>query len=307
MIGDFPGALNDINKAIEIKPDEGSFYETRFQLRMFTGKDNVEALKDLDFAIANGARHERIYNSRGMIRMMTNDVDGAIADYELVIGMNPSSPRGHLGLSSVYRAKGDTAKATQILEAYVLTLENSRKRIGTVKGEVSASTFVEVPLPESNGVKVGQETVIYKGPAVNGPMTPERAQAMSDKLENTKNTAAVYIGLAQDYEKSGKFSLALETVEKGLVIDRFPHGFGVRGTIKVRLRDYAGAIEDLSKGISGTPQSADFFLNRGIAFLMLDSTEAAETDFRTFLQLAPTAKDKLEQRKKEALENPQQH
>ena len=130
----------------------------------------------------------------------------------------------------------------------------------------------------------------------------EVAQRMGERLENKKNTAAAYINLAQMYEKRGLYSKALETVEKGLAIDRADFvGIGIRGTIKVGLKDYSGALEDLSHALSINQRIADFFLRRGIAYLMLDSNAEAESDFAKFLEIAPKGKERLEKTKNAAL------
>lgn len=304
MIGDFSGALADTNKAISLKPDDGRLYESRSKLRIFTGGGNAEILQDLDLAIANGIKHDKVYNSRGLYRSIMGDHAGALADYEVAVGLNPTSPRGYLGLSSAYRAKGDDAKSLEILESYVLNLENANKKIPSVKKEVTGGAYVELPVPNAKDVRIGQEVLIYKSERLTGPMTPEMAQAMSDRLENTKNNAAIYFNLAQAYERAGRYPLALETVEKGLAIDRLHYGYGVRGNIRVRLKDYAGAIEDLTRAISSSgPNRADYFLSRGLAFLALGKAAESEEDLARSLELFPNGKAKLEERKKEILES----
>jgi tetratricopeptide (TPR) repeat protein len=303
MTGNFPGALADLNKAIELKPAEGRLYESRAQLRMFTGADPKETAGDLDLAIANGVKHENVYEMRGMIRMHSGDFDGAIADYQTAINMRPNFAKAHIGLSSVYEFKQDDAKAIEVLEGFIAAVETSNKKVGPVKGELAAIATVDTPLRVGENVKVGQDAVIYKQETNDpGPMTPEAAQRMASRLEQTKNTAAAYINLAQLYEKQGHFAKAMETVEKGLAIDRSDYfGIGIRGTIRVGLKDYSGALADLDAAIRVIQRSADFYGRRGIAHLMLGREAEAEADFARFLEIAPKGKERLEKLKAAAL------
>ena len=303
MVGDFRGALADVNKAIELRSTDGRLYETRAQLRMFTGADPKETAGDLDMAISNGVKHENVYEMRGMIRMHSGDYDGAIADYQTAIGMRPNFAKAHIGLSSVYKFKEDDAKATEVLENFLAGVENSNKKIGSVKGELAAIATVDVPQRVGKDVKVGQDTVIYKQETNDpGPMTPEAAQRMGDRLEQSKNTALAYINLAQLYEKQGQFPKAMETVEKGLARDPSDYfGIGVRGAIKIGLKDYSGAMADLDTAIRVIQRSADFYGRRGIAYMMLGKEAEAEADFAKFLELAPKGKERLEKLKNAAL------
>jgi tetratricopeptide (TPR) repeat protein len=303
MVGDFRGALADVNKAIELRPTEGRLYETRAQLRMFTGADPKETANDLDMAISNGVKHENVYEMRGMIRMHSGDYDSAIADYQTAINMRPNFAKAHIGLSSAYKFKEDDAKAMEVLENFLAGVENSTKKIGAVRGELAAIATVDIPQQVGKNVKVGQDTVIYKQETNDpGPMTPEAAQRMGARLEQSKNTALAYINLAQLYEKQGQFLRAMETVEKGLAMDRSDYfGIGIRGVIKIGLKDYSGALADLDAAIRVIQRSADFYGRRGIAYLMLGREAEAEADFAKFLELAPKGKDRLEKLKNAAL------
>jgi tetratricopeptide (TPR) repeat protein len=303
MIGQFPGALADVNKAIEIKSDDGRLYQTRAELGMFTGGDQKAILKDLDLAISNGIKHEKVFGMRGMIRMTSGDSDGAIADYQTAISLNPDSAQSYVGLSSAYRSKGDNDKAIELLENFVSSAERSNKKVEAVKGEIAAVATVDTPLPSRRASIMGQDTVIYKEESTdNRAMTPEAAQQMGERLTNTKNTAAAYINLAQMYESRGQYEKALEKVEKGLAIDRTSYfGIGIRGTIRVGLKDYTRAIEDLSQALRINQRFADLFLRRGIAYLMLDRNAEAESDFAKFLEIVPKGQERLNQMKAAAL------
>jgi tetratricopeptide (TPR) repeat protein len=303
MTGNFNGAFADIGRALDIRSTEGQLYEMRAELRLFLGHDHSEILNDLNLAISNGIKHERIYDLRGMIRKMSGDIDGGIEDYETAIRLDPESPKPYVGLASAYSIKGDEPRSIKILEEFITSLESSDKRVKSVDGKVVATTSIEIPSLSSGPTKVGQDVVVTAGEAT-GPMSPEAARRMSAHLERSKNTAAAYINLAQLYQRAGQNPKALETVEKGIAIDRSnDHGIGVRGTIKVWLKDYRGAIADLNTGLSRTQRNADFFLHRGLANLALGKEADAEKDFEKFLTLAPKGRDRLEKLRAEMVAN----
>lgn len=304
MTGDFPGAFADLNKAIEIKADDGTLFRQRSDLRMILRHDMNLVLTDLDLAIANGVKHEKVYSSRGMIRLNTGDSDGAISDYETAIGLRPDLAQAHLGLSSAYQRKGDVDKALEVLENFVTGIETSSKKIRMVKGTVTATSSVDLPSLSDDKFKVGQISVITRnevGPG--GPPTMEDMQRMGERMEQSNNTANAYFNLASLYDKKAEYEKAFQTVEKGLAIDPIGfYGYETRGRIRIGLKDYQGALIDLNKAIGMIQGIGGMYLSRGIAYMMLDKNLEAERDFEKFLQLFPQGQKELERRKKLALD-----
>jgi tetratricopeptide (TPR) repeat protein len=304
MTGDFSGAFADLNKAIEIKADDGTLFQQRSDLRMILRHDMNLVLSDLDLAIANGVKHEKVYSSRGMIRLNTGDSDGAISDYETAIGLRPDLAQAHLGLSSAYQRKGDVDKALEVLENFVTGIETSSKRIRTVKGTVTATSSVDLPSLSDDKIKAGQISVITRREAGQGdPATIEEMQRSNERLEQSKNTATAYFTLASLYDKKAEYEKAFATVEKGLAIDPTDfYGYETRGRIRIGLKDYQGALIDLNKAIGMIQGIGGMYLSRGIAYMMLDKNLEAERDFEKFLQFFPQGQKELERRKKLALD-----
>jgi Tfp pilus assembly protein PilF len=110
MTGNIEAEFRDVSKAIELKSTDGALYKQRAGLRMFLRHDSALILNDLDLAIANGQKVERVYGMRAMMRRQKGDVEGALADYQTALGLNPDSAAATVGLASLIEWKKRTTR-----------------------------------------------------------------------------------------------------------------------------------------------------------------------------------------------------
>lgn len=298
MLGDFNGSLDDLTKAIEIKSDEGALYESRAMKRLQLRQDNSLILKDLDLAIGNGRKVEKVYTLRATVKRQTGDSEGAIADYQTAIGLRPDFAQAHVGLASIYLIGGDADKAAAVLENFLNGYENSLIKAPDVKSKVIGQSDI-MPLPDvpKNGKQEVSTIILQRSDVRRMPSSPEEAEKFGEQLEQTKNTALAYTNLALIYEKRGELDKAMETVEKSLGIDSTDsHTLSARGKIKISQKDYSGAIEDLNAVIKQVPGMPQNYLERGIAFFILGREAEAQQDFDKYLQILPQGKAFLEKR-----------
>jgi tetratricopeptide (TPR) repeat protein len=80
---DYPAALADITKAIELEPEVGNNYHWR-GLTYVEMKDYPAALADFTKAIELQPEDGHNYARRGCIHLATNDVENALADFAKV-------------------------------------------------------------------------------------------------------------------------------------------------------------------------------------------------------------------------------
>jgi|GEM_PF-4610426 len=85
-VNDFQGALDDLNKAIEMNPS-GHLYFNRAYVKS-TMDDCKGAIKDYTKTIEFEYRVEKAYFERGLCKDRTHDPDGAFADYTNAIKIN---------------------------------------------------------------------------------------------------------------------------------------------------------------------------------------------------------------------------
>ncbi len=88
--GDYAGAIEIINDAVEIAPNDSSAgfaYDWRGWIRYMQG-DFAKALADLNRAVESDSSDAIFFIDRAMMNVMVGDHDAAIEDYERAIDMN---------------------------------------------------------------------------------------------------------------------------------------------------------------------------------------------------------------------------
>ncbi|WP_175459393.1 serine protease, partial [Cylindrospermopsis raciborskii] len=86
-LGKFNEALVAINQAIKLQPDNSNLYNTKWQV-LSSLKRYQEAIDAIDQAIKLSPR-VAFYNNRGVARFQSGDKQGAIADYNQAITLDP--------------------------------------------------------------------------------------------------------------------------------------------------------------------------------------------------------------------------
>jgi tetratricopeptide (TPR) repeat protein len=88
--GDYQGALNDYNRAIQINPRNANAYYNRGLLKATKFQDPQGALADYNRAIKIKPGYDAAYNNRGNLKVeQIKDYPGALADYNQAIKLKP--------------------------------------------------------------------------------------------------------------------------------------------------------------------------------------------------------------------------
>ena len=213
--GDLEGAIADYTEAINLKPNYEEAYNNRGFAKRHKG-DPEGAIADLDKAINLKPNYAEAYNNRGVAKRHKGDLEGAIADYTEAINLKPNYVRAYCNCGVAKRHKGDLEGAIADLDKAINlkpNYENAYNNRGAAK--------------------------IYKGDL-------EGAIADLDKAINLKlNNEEAYIN---------------------------------RGVAKIRKGDLEGAIADLDKAISLNPNDAVPYNNRGVAKIRKGDLEGAIAD-----------------------------
>jgi tetratricopeptide (TPR) repeat protein len=89
--GDYQGALDDYNHAIQLDPNYARAYANRGGLKILVFKDYQGALVDLNRAIQVDPNSAQAYISRGGLKTLTfQDYRGALADLNRAIQIDPN-------------------------------------------------------------------------------------------------------------------------------------------------------------------------------------------------------------------------
>lgn len=108
--GDLGGALEDYDKAIELKPDYADAYLNRGYLHRTEGSYD-KALSDYNATVRFDPERSDAYNNRAKVRFLLGDIEGAIADYSEAIETSPGSPIPLYNRGELLRSLGRTEAA----------------------------------------------------------------------------------------------------------------------------------------------------------------------------------------------------
>lgn len=124
--GNFKGAIEDYNRAIELDPQSAPAYNNRARARVWTDhiedaiKDYTKAIEILE-AMGDNLNAAMAYTNRGNARHVACDFDGAIADMNKAMEMAPNLSRVSASLALVMLEwKGDFKKARQLIDKALL-------------------------------------------------------------------------------------------------------------------------------------------------------------------------------------------
>src|SRR5262249_17536881 len=87
---DYPGAIADLDHAIELAPGNAASHLTRARVRMAMGAESAAVLADLDAAVRLTPDDPIVRLTRGLQRQKTGDAAGAHEDFDGAIRLDPS-------------------------------------------------------------------------------------------------------------------------------------------------------------------------------------------------------------------------
>ena len=110
--GDKRQALDDLDRAIEIMPDEKSAYEMRGSLYLSSGNTAL-AMADLDKAVQLDPNYAEAYNSRGVALLAAGDYARAVGDFNIALKLGLASARtyNNRAYAYIYERQYDAAIA----------------------------------------------------------------------------------------------------------------------------------------------------------------------------------------------------
>jgi tetratricopeptide (TPR) repeat protein len=120
-------ALADCNKAIECKPDLAPPYNNRGNLYEQRGEFQ-KAAKDFNRAIELNPDYHQAYNNRGIMEVKLGRYEEALKDFDNAVEIMPDDPIPYRNRASAYHALKEDAKARADLETYERLRGKSVKR-----------------------------------------------------------------------------------------------------------------------------------------------------------------------------------
>lgn len=155
-LGDFESALDNINKAIELDPNDNDYVSTKADLLYDMGRGK-EAIEAYDAFIKANPEYWGGYYRRGFFKDNLKDTDGAIEDYSTAIVLEPGFAYSYLGRADKYMLKGMKEAA---MKDYLMVLE-----LDTVYGESNCAQYAYLGLGEVEKAKRVEYAILANSPS----------------------------------------------------------------------------------------------------------------------------------------------
>jgi tetratricopeptide (TPR) repeat protein len=274
--GNYQGALNDYNQAIQLDPKYANAYNSRGFLKENQLGDTAGALADYNRAIQLNPQYEVAVNNRGFLRLTKkNDVQGALADYTQAIAINPKyyiafNNRGVLkeeNMKDVPGALADYNMALSLNPRYATAYSN--------RGLLKADNFNDFA-----GALADYDLAIQYNPryaiayANRGILKRDKLKDyqgaladLSSAIQYDPKYAGAYNSRAMlKKDKLKDYKGALADYTRAIEINpKFFNAYNNRGVIKIDiLKDYSGGLADYSRAIELNPKFAMAYYNRAL-------------------------------------------
>lgn len=155
-LGLFEPALENLNYAIELEPDDDDYVSEKADILYDLGRVD-EALQAYDQFIKNNPEFYGGYYRRGFIKDNIGDYEGAIEDYSLAIVLNPRFAYSYLGRADMYMLTNNAAAAKADYEMVI--------KLDTVPSEDNTAQYAYYGLGEYDKAKAFMATILEYSPS----------------------------------------------------------------------------------------------------------------------------------------------
>ena len=257
-LGNYRQAIEDLNRAIEIKPDYVMAYTSRGVAYIYLGNYR-QAIEDLNRVIAIRPSYAEAYNNRGAAYKGFGNYRQAIEDLNRVIAIRPNYPEAYLnrgfaynGLGNYRQAIEDFNRAIEIRPSYVEAYNNR----GLVYG----------------GLGNYRQAIEDYGRAIK--IKPDYADA--------------YYSRGNIYSMLGQYQLAIEDFNKVIRLKPdYANAYYQRGVAYKNMEQNQPAIENFTTAIRLQPANVLAYFNRGTVYNILNQDKQAIDDYNEAIRLNP--------------------
>ena len=293
---DFDKAIQNYDKAIEIKPDYADAYNNR-GVAYVEKHDFDKAIQNYDKAVEINPRLAEAYNNRGNAYVKKRDFDTAIQDLTTTIEIKPDYAEAYCNRGIAYGEKRDFDKAIQDYDKAIeikpdyAEAYNNRGVAYVEKGDFD--TAIQ-DLTTAIEIKPDYaEAYNNRGIAYGEKRDFDTAiQDLTTTIEIKPDYAEAYNNRGNAYVGKRDFDTAIQDYGKAIEIKPdYADAYYNRGITYGEKRDFDTAIQDFTTTIEIKPDYAEAYNNRGIAYLEKRDFDTAIKDFTTTIEIEPDSAD----------------
>ncbi|MDX2106156.1 MAG: tetratricopeptide repeat protein [Candidatus Melainabacteria bacterium] len=253
-LGDYEGALKDLDLAIKVNPDNYFAYGIR-AYENNSHEKYEEALRDYSMAIELDPGQYDYYCNRAMVYEKLGRNYFALVDYTQMISLEPKNYKGYYYRGLLLMNMKLYAEALPDLDLTLkLRPEGEKKDDFWIYHQRSIANSQAQHLSESisDATKVIQLRPElpygYWDRAFPGMKLGYKREALLDFAKGTAlqpDNARAYFAMGRLQRSAGEFSEALKSFNKAIELEKFSEAFSERAAVKGLLNDEYGARQDL--------------------------------------------------------------
>jgi tetratricopeptide (TPR) repeat protein len=258
-LGDYLGSGADFDTAIQLAPNLGVAYIGRGLGTCFGSPSAADPRDDFELGknLLDRPATAIDYMMRGTAKAQLGDTQGAIADYDTAIELNPR-------LLLAYNNRG-----------------NLRQHLGDPDGAVTDFSKV-LEIDSRSAIAYNNRAIIYTQIGELGAAITDFKKA----IELQPDFVSVYNNLGNAYCQMNQYSSAIDNYSKAIEIDPdFAVAYSNRANIYRAEGDIGAAIQDYDRAISLDPNLVIGYYNRGICYRQIGNHQAAIDNYTQTLAL----------------------
>ena len=295
-LGNYRQAIEDLNRAIEIKPDYVMAYTSRGVAYIYLGNYR-QAIEDLNRGIVIRPSYAEAYNNRGLAYNGLGNYRQAIEDFNRAIAIRPSYAEAYNNRGLAYNGLGNYKQAIEDFNRVIAIRPNYPEAylnrglayggLGNYRQAIEDFNRVIAIRPNY------PEAYLNRGLAYGG--LGNYRQAIEDfnrVIAIRPNYPEAYLNRGFAYNGLGNYRQAIEDFNRVIAIrPSYAEAYNNRGLVYGGLGNYRQAIEDYGRAIKIKPDYADAYYSRGNIYSMLGQYQLAIEDFNKVISLKPDYAD----------------
>jgi tetratricopeptide (TPR) repeat protein len=199
------------------------------------------------------------FYARGLAHDALGNYDGAIADFDKALELDPQRAAIYASRGNAYKAKNDYERALASFDR-AIQLEPDRKRAYLDRGRIFSSK------KDWDNAIADYDMAIQIDP----------------------DWAIAYLLRASDYYVKGDSARALADYDKAIQLDpQSADAYSLRGMVYAMKGDLERALPDLDKAIQLNPKDTTAYIGRAHAYYQKGNYDRAISDFDKLIELTP--------------------